>query len=114
MKLEYMTEIESAPEKVWYWLGDPERAMVWQTNVSKIEILEPAREDRGLVAVITLTHHHPGPKGRPKAVSVARQPPHQVRRNVDHDGRSLGCVGHPAPAFETDGDLGHAIRPRDV
>ena len=33
-------EIKSTPEKVWYWLGTPERAMVWQTNVSKTEILQ--------------------------------------------------------------------------
>jgi hypothetical protein len=25
---------------VWYWLGTPERAVVWQTNISKTEILE--------------------------------------------------------------------------
>jgi len=33
-------EIKSTPEEVWYWLGTPERAMVWQTNVSKTEILQ--------------------------------------------------------------------------
>ena len=33
-------EIKAKPEKVWYWLGTPERAMVWQTNVSKTEILK--------------------------------------------------------------------------
>ena len=33
-------EINSTPEEVWYWLGTPERAMVWQTNVSKTEILQ--------------------------------------------------------------------------
>ena len=32
--------IKSTPEKVWYWLGTPERAMVWQTNVSKTEIIK--------------------------------------------------------------------------
>ena len=40
MKLTYATEINATPEKVWYWLGTPERAMVWQTNVSKTEILQ--------------------------------------------------------------------------
>ena len=40
MKLTYTMEIESTREKVWYWLGTPERAMVWQTNVSKTEILQ--------------------------------------------------------------------------
>jgi hypothetical protein len=39
MKLRYDVEIQSSPEKVWYWLGTPERAKVWQTNVSKTEIL---------------------------------------------------------------------------
>jgi hypothetical protein len=33
-------DINCTPEKVWYWLGTPERAMVWQTNVSKTEILQ--------------------------------------------------------------------------
>ena len=33
-------DLNCKPEKVWYWLGTPERAMVWQTNVSKTEILE--------------------------------------------------------------------------
>ncbi|MFC2050702.1 SRPBCC family protein [Chloroflexota bacterium] len=40
MKLKYAIEIKATPEKVWYWLGTPERAMVWQTNVSKTEILK--------------------------------------------------------------------------
>ncbi len=40
MKLKYTMEINSTPEEVWYWLGTPERAMVWQTNVSKTEILQ--------------------------------------------------------------------------
>ena len=39
MKLNYTMEINSTPGKVWYWLGDPERAMTWQTNVSKTEII---------------------------------------------------------------------------
>ena len=39
MKIECSLEIKATPEKVWYWLGDPERAKVWQTNVSKTEIL---------------------------------------------------------------------------
>ena len=33
-------DINCTPEKVWYWLSAPERAMVWQTNVSKTEILD--------------------------------------------------------------------------
>ena len=40
MKLSYAMEIKTTPEKVWYWLGTPERAKVWQTNVSKTEILQ--------------------------------------------------------------------------
>jgi len=40
MKISYTMEIKTTPEKVWYWLGTPERAMVWQTNVSKTEILQ--------------------------------------------------------------------------
>ena len=40
MKITYAMEINTTPEKVWYWLGTPERAMVWQTNVSKTEILQ--------------------------------------------------------------------------
>jgi hypothetical protein len=33
-------DINCTPEKVWYWLGTPERAAIWQINVSKTEILE--------------------------------------------------------------------------
>ena len=40
MKLSYTIDISSTPEQVWYWLGTPERAMVWQTSVSKTEILQ--------------------------------------------------------------------------
>jgi len=40
MKFTYTMDINCTPEKVWYWLGDPERAVVWQTNVSKTELLE--------------------------------------------------------------------------
>ena len=40
MKFTYTMDLNCTPEKVWYWLGDPERAKVWQTNVSKTEILE--------------------------------------------------------------------------
>jgi len=39
MKITYAMEIKTTLEKVWYWIGTPERAMVWQTNVSKTEIL---------------------------------------------------------------------------
>ena len=40
MKITYAMEIKTTPEKVWYWLGTPERAMIWQTSVSKTEILQ--------------------------------------------------------------------------
>jgi len=40
MKYQYAAEIKATPEKVWYWLGTPERAVMWQTNVSKTEILK--------------------------------------------------------------------------
>ena len=40
MKVLYSIDINSTTEQVWYWLGTPERAMVWQTNVSKTEILQ--------------------------------------------------------------------------
>lgn len=39
MKFRYTMDMNCTPERVWYWLGDPERAVVWQTNVSKTEIL---------------------------------------------------------------------------
>ena len=40
MKLSYTIDINCTPDRVWYWLGTPERAMVWQTNVSKTETLQ--------------------------------------------------------------------------
>jgi hypothetical protein len=40
MKLTYTTDINSRPEKVFYWLGTPEKAMTWMTNVSKTELLQ--------------------------------------------------------------------------
>lgn len=39
MKYRYEVEIKATPEKVWYWLGTPERAVMWQTNIAKTEIL---------------------------------------------------------------------------
>ena len=36
--------IKTTPEKVWYWFGTPERATVWQTNVSRIEITQEKAE----------------------------------------------------------------------
>jgi hypothetical protein len=40
MKLNLSIELKAAPEKVWYWLGNPDRAMMWQTNVTKSELIE--------------------------------------------------------------------------
>ena len=40
MKLSYVMDISSPVEKVWYWLGTPERAMEWQTNISGAEIIQ--------------------------------------------------------------------------
>ena len=39
MKLTYTIDINSAPEIVFSWLGTPERAMEWQLNISRTEIL---------------------------------------------------------------------------
>ncbi len=39
MKVNHAIEIEATPETVWSWLGTPEKAVEWQTNVSKTEIL---------------------------------------------------------------------------
>ena len=39
MKISYTVDINSTPEGVWYWIGTPERAAVWQTSVSKNEIV---------------------------------------------------------------------------
>ena len=40
MKITCTVDVKCTPERVWYWLGTPERAMVWQTNVSKTEVLQ--------------------------------------------------------------------------
>ena len=39
MKLTYTIDINSTPENVFSWLGTPERAMKWQSNISRTEIL---------------------------------------------------------------------------
>lgn len=39
MKLRFTIDIEATPEKVFYWLGDPERAMTWMTSVGKTETI---------------------------------------------------------------------------
>jgi len=40
MRITQTVTINSTPEGVFYWLGNPERAMKWQTSVSKGEILQ--------------------------------------------------------------------------
>jgi hypothetical protein len=40
MKLTYTIDINSRPDKVFYWLGTPEKAMTWMTNVSNTELLK--------------------------------------------------------------------------
>lgn len=40
MKILYTIDINATPDEVWYWLGDPDRAKVWQTSVSKTETLQ--------------------------------------------------------------------------
>ncbi len=40
MQFVYKMDIKCTPEKVWYWLGTPEKAVIWQTNILKTEILE--------------------------------------------------------------------------
>ncbi len=40
MKLSYAIDIHASPARVFSWLGTPERAMQWQTGVSRTEILQ--------------------------------------------------------------------------
>ncbi len=40
MKISNRIEIKAAPEKVFYWLEDPDRAMKWMTSVTKSEIIK--------------------------------------------------------------------------
>ena len=40
MKLNYAIDLKTTPQKVWDWIGNPQKAMMWQTNVTKGEILE--------------------------------------------------------------------------
>ena len=39
MKISTTIDIDSTPEEVFYWLGNPERAMAWMSNVSETELL---------------------------------------------------------------------------
>jgi uncharacterized protein YndB with AHSA1/START domain len=40
MKITCTIEIHNSPEKVFYWLNNPERAMAWMSSVSKTELLQ--------------------------------------------------------------------------
>lgn len=40
MKISITIEIRNTPEKIFYWLEDPSRAMEWMTSVSKTEIIK--------------------------------------------------------------------------
>lgn len=40
MTISLSIEIEATEEKVFYWLGDPLRAMKWMTSVKKTEVIE--------------------------------------------------------------------------
>jgi len=40
MKISCTIDINSTPEDVWYWIGTPERALMWQASISKTEIVQ--------------------------------------------------------------------------
>ena len=40
MEISNTIEIRNTPEKIFYWLEDPSRAMEWMTSVSKTEIIK--------------------------------------------------------------------------
>jgi len=42
MKISITTDINNTPEKIFYWLEDPSRAMEWMTSVSRTEIIKQA------------------------------------------------------------------------
>jgi uncharacterized protein YndB with AHSA1/START domain len=39
MRITYSVAIDSPPERVFYWIGDPARAKVWMTSVTHTEIV---------------------------------------------------------------------------
>jgi uncharacterized protein YndB with AHSA1/START domain len=47
MKISNTIEIKTTPENVFYWLEDPERAMKWQTTVTKYEIIKETPQKVG-------------------------------------------------------------------
>ena len=40
MRISHSVEIRSTPDKVFYWLAEPERALEWMTSVTNGEIIE--------------------------------------------------------------------------
>jgi uncharacterized protein YndB with AHSA1/START domain len=40
MKISNTVQIKTTPEKIFYWLGDPSRAMEWMASVTKTEIIK--------------------------------------------------------------------------
>ena len=40
MRISHSIEIGNTPDKVFYWLAEPDRAMEWMTSVTKGEIIE--------------------------------------------------------------------------
>ncbi|MFC1953640.1 SRPBCC family protein [Chloroflexota bacterium] len=57
MKVSYSIDISSKVDKVWSWLGTPERAMVWQTSVSKTEIIQETPNMIGTTFRETITEN---------------------------------------------------------
>jgi carbon monoxide dehydrogenase subunit G len=47
MKISNKIEIKALPEKVFYWLEDPDRAMEWMTSVTKSEIIKETTDRVG-------------------------------------------------------------------
>ena len=70
MKFTYTMDIKCTPEKVWYWLGTPERVMVWQTNVSKTEILEKTPDWIGTTFRETIEENGSGTDLPPKRIPL--------------------------------------------
>jgi len=57
MKISYSIDIISGVEKVWSWLGTPERAMVWQTSVTETEIINQTPDMIGTTYRETITEN---------------------------------------------------------
>ncbi len=57
MKLQYSLVINSTPEIVFSWLSTPEKAVVWQTSVTKTEILHQTKDMIGTTFRETLAEN---------------------------------------------------------